>query len=57
MNNLSATDILLYGALVGAVVVAFGAVLWACAYRGRQRWSAERRAFYERAAQVGHGGS
>lgn len=42
MNNLSATDILLYGALAGAVLVAIGAVLWACAYRGRKRWSAER---------------
>lgn len=42
MNNLSATDILLYGALAGAVVVAIGAVLWACAYRGRTRFKAER---------------
>jgi hypothetical protein len=42
MNNLSAFDILLYGALTGVVLVAIGAALWALAYRGRKRWSAER---------------
>lgn len=42
MNDLTAIDILLYGALAGVIAVAIGAVLWALAYRGRKRWSAER---------------
>jgi hypothetical protein len=42
MNDLSALDIPLYGALSGAAVVAVCAVLWALAYRGRKRWSADR---------------
>jgi hypothetical protein len=42
MNDLSAFDILMYGALAGAVLVAVGAALWAMAYRGRQRWSTDR---------------
>ena len=43
MNDLSAFDILLYGALSGAVLVAVGAALWALAWRGRRRFNAERR--------------
>lgn len=42
MNELSASDIILCGAIAGALVVAVGAVLWALAYRGRMRWSADR---------------
>lgn len=42
MNDLSASDILLYGSLSGVVVVTVGALLWALAYRGRTRWSADR---------------
>ncbi len=43
MNDLSAFDILLYGALSGVVLVAVCAGLWALAWRGRCRFNAERR--------------
>lgn len=42
MNDLSASDIMLYGAIAGVFVSAIGAVLWALSYRGRTRWSADR---------------
>jgi hypothetical protein len=42
MNDLSANDILLFGALAGALVVVVLSLCWAVAHRGRQRWSAER---------------
>ena len=44
MNNVSANDILLFGALVGALLVVLIGGLWALAHRGRKRWSAERTA-------------
>jgi len=40
--ELSALDILLYGALAGVIAVALGAALWALAWRGRKRWSTDR---------------
>jgi hypothetical protein len=43
MNDLSANDILLFGALAGVLVVIVLGLCWAVAHRGRQRWSAERR--------------
>jgi hypothetical protein len=42
MNDLSAIDIILFCALMGAVMVAVLGLCWALEYRGRQRWSAER---------------
>jgi hypothetical protein len=42
MNNLSATDIMLFGALFGALALIVLAGLWALAHRGRKRWTAER---------------
>lgn len=42
MNDLSANDILLFGALTGALVVTLLGLLWAMAHQGRKRWSAER---------------
>lgn len=44
MNDLSANDILLFGALTGALLVVLIGGLWALAHRGRKRWSAERTA-------------
>lgn len=41
MNDLSAFDILLFVALIGAVMVSLLGLCWALAHRGRQRWSAE----------------
>lgn len=41
MNNLSAFDIMLFGALVGALVLILLGGLWALAHRGRKRWSSE----------------
>ena len=43
MNNVTALDCFLYGALIGAGILATGGLCWALAYRGRKRWSAERR--------------
>lgn len=43
MNNLSAFDIMLFGALVGALVAIVLGLCWAVAHRGRQRWSAGKR--------------
>lgn len=42
MNDLSANDILLFGALAGALVLMLLGGLWALAHRGRNRWSAQR---------------
>jgi hypothetical protein len=42
MNNLSATDIMLFGALFGALALIVLAGLWALSHRGRKRWSPER---------------
>jgi hypothetical protein len=42
MNDLSANDILLFGALAGVLVVIVLGLCWAVAHRGRQRWRAER---------------
>jgi hypothetical protein len=42
MNDLSAIDIILFCALMGAVMVAVLGLCWALEYRGRKRWSAER---------------
>jgi hypothetical protein len=42
MNDLSANDIMLFGALVGALALVLLGGLWALAHRGRKRWSAER---------------
>ena len=57
MNDPTILDCFLYGALVGAGILAVCGLCWAVAYQGRKRWSAERRAFHERAVKVGHGGS
>ncbi len=43
MNNATALDCFLCGALIGAGILATGGLCWALAYRGRKRWSAERR--------------
>jgi hypothetical protein len=40
--DLSANDILLFGALAGVLAVIVMGLCWAVAHRGRQRWSAER---------------
>jgi hypothetical protein len=42
MNDLSANDILLFGALAGALALVLCSGLWALAHRGRKRWSAAR---------------
>lgn len=42
MNDLSANDILLFGALSGALLVVLIGSLWALAHRGRRRFNAER---------------
>lgn len=42
MNDLSANDILLFGVLVGALVLIMLGGVWALAHRGRKRWSAQR---------------
>jgi hypothetical protein len=42
MNDLSANDILLFGALVGALALVLIGGLWALAHRGRKRWRAAR---------------
>jgi hypothetical protein len=42
MNDLSANDILLFGALAGVLIVTIGAALWALTHRGRRRFNAER---------------
>jgi hypothetical protein len=42
MNDLSATDIMLFGALAGALALIVLAGLWALAHRGRRRFNAER---------------
>jgi hypothetical protein len=42
MNDLSANDILLFGALTGVLLVVLIGGLWALTHRGRQRWSADR---------------
>ncbi|MDQ2822051.1 MAG: hypothetical protein M3Y65_16925 [Pseudomonadota bacterium] len=43
MNDLSANDILLFGALIGVLAVILLGGLWALAHRGRTRWSADNR--------------
>jgi len=42
MNDPTVFDCFLYGALIGAGILATGGLCWALAYRGRKRWSAER---------------
>lgn len=42
MNELSANDILLFGALAGVLVLVLIGGLWALAHRGRKRWSTDR---------------
>jgi hypothetical protein len=39
--ELSATDIILFGVLAGALIVTLLGLLWAMAYQGRKRWSVE----------------
>ncbi|MDQ2822747.1 MAG: hypothetical protein M3Y65_20610 [Pseudomonadota bacterium] len=42
MNNVTTFDCFLYGALMGAGILAVGGLCWALAHRGRKRWSAKR---------------
>lgn len=42
MNDLSANDILLFGALTGALLLVLIGGLWSLAHRGRRRFNAER---------------
>ena len=51
MNDLSANDILLFGALAGVLVVIVLGLCWAVAHRGRQRFNTERRTNTDLAAQ------
>lgn len=43
MNDPTILDCFLYGALIGAGILAVGGLCWAVAYQGRKRWSAELR--------------
>lgn len=43
MNDLTILDYYLRGAMVGAVILAFGALCWWMARMGRKRWNAESR--------------